>query len=58
MAIKINGNTVITDARKGEFEVLNVGSLALEPTTDLLEGDFYWDSDQQILRLYNSYGWS
>ena len=32
MAIQISGNTVITNARKGQFQVMNVGAFASDPT--------------------------
>ena len=58
MAIQINGVTAITDAEKGTFNRLNVGTYttANRPSNPS-EGDMIFDSDTKEFLVWNGQEW-
>ena len=60
MAIKVNGNTVITDQEKGQFKTANPGAYTtaqrdstLSPST----GDMIFNTDEGKLQVFNGQSW-
>ena len=62
MAIQVSGNTVITNARKGQFQVMNIGAFASDPTAGqtggLAAGDMYWNTTDNEFKVYDGSAWS
>ena len=58
MAIKVSSDTAINNARKGIFNVLNVGvyTTATRPSTPV-EGDWIYDSDEKTLLCWDGTEW-
>ena len=57
MAIKIGGNTVIDDSRRGYFLKLNAGSYATSSLPAASQGDFIYDSTEQTIKVYTGSAW-
>ena len=58
MAIKINGVTVVNDDKSAAFESLNAGvkTSANYPTGNSV-GDFFFDSEEMALKVWNGTEW-
>ena len=58
MAIKVNGETVINDDKSAVFTSLNAGvkTSATYPTGNAA-GDFFFDSEEMALKVWNGTEW-
>lgn len=58
MALKISGDTVVDDTRRGTFQSVFPGQYATgaEPAT-AVAGDILWDSTEKKLVVYNGTSW-
>ena len=58
MAIKISGVTVVKDDKSAAFESLNAGvkTSANYPTGNSV-GDFFFDSEEMALKVWNGTEW-
>lgn len=58
MALKISGQTVVDDSRKGTFKLLQPGQFTVgnEPT-NAVPGDIIWETTNKELRVYNGVTW-
>jgi len=59
MAIQINGSTAIDNNRRGVFAKLNPGVYTTSQANSLskLEGDVIYNSDEQVLQVWNGSQW-
>lgn len=58
MAIKVSGVTVINDDKSATFQSLNPGVLTTGnyPAVKTV-GDFFYDSDEKALKVWNGTEW-
>ena len=56
MAIKVNGNTVIDNNKRGAFQVLNPGASAANPSAPSV-GDFYYDTAEEKILTWTGTEW-
>lgn len=58
MAIKISGETVVNDDKSAAFQSLNAGvkTSANYPTGNAV-GDFFYDSEEESLKVWNGTEW-
>ena len=58
MAIKVNSVTVVNDDKSATFQSLNAGvkTSANYPTVNSV-GDFFYDSEEMALKVWNGTEW-
>ena len=58
MAIKISGETVVNDDKSAAFQSINAGvkTSANYPTNNAV-GDFFYDSEEETLKVWNGAEW-
>ena len=58
MAIKISGETVVNNDKSAAFQSLNAGvkTSANYPTNNSV-GDFFYDSEEETLKVWNGAEW-